>query len=50
MKKSKIKKVVSIKEWKSQNGVIHYHNLEMENGDKNKIYVGSQGTIPYFFN
>lgn len=37
MKKSKIKKVVSIKEWKSQNGVIHYHNLEMENGDKINI-------------
>jgi len=33
-KTSKIKKVVNIKEWKGGNGVVFYHNLEMENGDK----------------
>jgi hypothetical protein len=37
MKSSKVKKVVSIKDWNSPNGVIKYHLLEMENGDKINI-------------
>ena len=42
MKTDKIKQIHSVKPWNSSNGVIHYHNLEMENGDKINIGKKSQ--------
>lgn len=37
MKTSKVKNVASVKEWNSPNGVIQYHMVEMDNGDKINI-------------
>ena len=34
---SKVKEVKSIKDWKSPSGLIKYHMIEMENGDKINI-------------
>jgi hypothetical protein len=48
MKTSKIKNIVNTNEWKGSNGIVIYHNLEMENGDKislgkmKKLEVGEE--------
>jgi len=48
MKTSNVKQVANIKEWNGKNGLLYYHNLEMENGDKinlakkSKLSVGAE--------
>lgn len=37
MKTSRVKVVASVKDWNSPNGVIKYHMVELENGDKINI-------------
>lgn len=37
MKTSKVKTIVSVKPYKTENGTTYYHNLELENGDKINI-------------
>ena len=37
MKTSKIKRIESTNDWTGSNGTVHYHSLEMENGDKINI-------------
>jgi len=37
MAKSKVVKIESVKPWTGSNGTVHYHNLEMDNGDKINI-------------
>lgn len=36
-KKSKIKSCRFVSEWAGQNGVVYYHEIELENGDKGQI-------------
>ena len=45
MKTSNVKKVVSVKDWNSPNGLIKYHLLELDNGDKINIGKKKELTV-----
>lgn len=36
-KKSKIKSCRFVSEWAGQNGIVYYHEIELDNGDKGQI-------------
>lgn len=43
-KTSKIKSCRFVSEWTGQNGVVYYHEIELENGDKGQI--GTKDRLP----
>lgn len=36
-KKSKIKSYRFVSEWQGEKGIVYYHEIELENGDKGQI-------------
>lgn len=43
-KKSKIKSCRFVSEWAGQNGIVYYHEIELDNGDKGQI--GTKDKMP----
>jgi hypothetical protein len=43
MKTGKIEKIVKVSPWEGSNGVVFYHHLEMDNGDK--IDIGKKKNL-----
>jgi hypothetical protein len=43
-KKSKIKSCRFVSEWAGQNGIVYYHEIELDNGDRGQI--GTKDRLP----